>query len=101
MSEVNQTPVTTENQNTVVCSYVISRYENGDITVDNNTAIEGIAQLSSEALYKDIEDVADIIRNRRIENASYRGIQRFYADMQAYEEQQAAAAQAQGVNPTV
>lgn len=97
MSEVNQN-VAQPTENEAVCSYVITRFANGDIKVENNTSLEGVTPLSSEGLYKDIEDVADIIKNRRIENAAYRGIYRFYTEMEQREAERAAAFPV-GVNP--
>ena len=96
MSEVNQNVA---NEPAVVVSYTITRFENGDIKVENNP-VEGAQTLTNEALYKDIEDVADTIHNRRLENAAYRGIYRFYAERKQ-REAQAAAAAAQQVDPTV
>lgn len=96
MNEMNQNM--TAEAPKAVASYVITRFENGDIRVDNNDQIEGIDVLSNEQLYKDIEDVADIIKNRRIENAAYRGIYRFYAEM---EQREMAAQQAAMNEPTL
>ena len=95
MSELNKN-TNAQAEPKVVVSYIVSRFDNGDIRVENNP-IEGITVLNSEALYKDVEDVAETIKNRRIENAAYRGIYRFYADMEK-REQAAAAGQ---VDPTV
>ena len=100
MSEVNQNAVAETVENKAVTSYVITRFENGDVRVENNTAIEGTTPLSNEGLYKDIEDVAETIKNRRTENAAYRGIYRFYAEMEQREQEAQAAAQA-NVDPTV
>lgn len=86
------------NSPVAVVAYTITRYDNGDIKVEN-ASVPGTQNLSNEALYKDIEDVSEIIRNRRIENAAYRGIYRFYADLEKRQAQ--AAAEAQGVDPTV
>lgn len=95
MSDLNKNANAVPNP---VVSYTVTRFDNGDIRVDNNE-IEGITPLSNEGLYKDIEDVAKTIENRRIENAAYRGIYRFYSEM----EQREAAARdaAAGADPTV
>lgn len=66
----------------VKVAYTIRRYENGDVDIVN-ADIEGTVKLGSEALYKDLEDVAEIIRLKRIENAAYSGVMRFYRSMQA------------------
>ena len=97
MNEMNQNAQAVENK--VVVSYIVSRFENGDIRVENNP-VEGITLLSNEALYKDLEDVAKTIENRRIENAAYRGIYRFYADMEA-RERAAAMSGVQQAEPTI
>lgn len=65
----------------VKVAYTIRRYENGDVDVVN-ADVEGAVKLGSEALYKDLEDVAEIIRLKRIENAAYSGVLRFYQSMQ-------------------
>ena len=75
-----------------VC-YKITRYENGDIDVEN-VEVEGATQLSDEGIYKDIEDVARIINLTRIENASYTGVRRFYAEVAAAQQQAAQQEQA-------
>jgi hypothetical protein len=97
MNESNKN-TNTQAEPKVVVSYIVSRFDNGDIRVENNP-IEGITVLNSEALYKDVEDVAETIKNRRIENATYRGLCRFYADMEKRE--QAAVTAAGQVDPTV
>ena len=81
-------------KNPVVCSYIISRYENGDIKVENNEAIEGITLLNSEGLYKNIEEVAESIKSRRIENAAYLGVRRFYEELER-------SAQESAIDPTI
>lgn len=91
--------VAATNSPVAVVAYTITRYDNGDIKVEN-ASVPGTQNLSNEALYKDIEDVSEIIRNRRLENAAYRGIYRFYAEMEQ-REAQAAAEAAQNIDPTV
>lgn len=76
------------NEPKLTVAYTIKRFANGDVEVDN-ADIEGaedLVKLSSEALYKDIEDVAETIRLKRIENAAYSGVVRFFRVMQAQEE---------------
>lgn len=98
MNEATQNQAAMTEENKAVTSYVITRFANGDVRVENNTNIEGTTPLSNEGLYKDIEDVAETIKNRRIENAAYRGIYRFYAEM---EQREAAAQAALCADPTV
>ena len=68
----------------VVVAYTVKRYENGDIDVED-AKLEGTTEVTSEAIYKDIEDVAKVINLKRTENAAYAGVMRFYRDMQAAE----------------
>lgn len=75
----------------VVTAYVVKRYENGDIDVED-AGLEGTEPMTSEQIYKDIEDVAKLVANKRVENAAYYGAYRFFMDMRAREE--AAMAQA-------
>lgn len=77
---MNETPVADERK--VSVAYTIMRYENGDVDV-KHAGVEGTTELSSEGMYKDIEDVARIIQLKRIENASYAGVLRFYQQAQA------------------
>lgn len=76
----------------VVVAYTVFRNEDGSIDV-KDAGVEGTTTLSSEEIYKDIEDVAKVIKNKRTENAAYvgayNGVSRFFADMQ---KQQAEAA---------
>lgn len=65
-------------------AYTVKRYENGDVDVEH-AGIEGTTELSSEGMYKDIEDVARIINLKRIENAAFAGVYRFYQQAQAAE----------------
>lgn len=65
-------------------AYIVKRYENGDVDVEH-AGIEGTTELSSEGMYKDIEDVARIINLKRIENAAFAGVYRFYQQAQAAE----------------
>jgi hypothetical protein len=70
----------------------------GSIDVEDAN-VEGTTTLNSEAIYKDIEDVAKIISFKRIENAAYGGVARFYREIAAAQEQ-AAQEQAQA-EPTI
>lgn len=74
----------------IVMAYTVKRFENGDIDVED-AHLEGTTEVASEAIYKDIEDVARVIALKRTENAAYAGVMRFYRDMQAAEQQAAAA----------
>lgn len=76
----------------IVTAYVVKRYENGDIDVED-AKLEGTEPLVSEQIYKDIEDVARVIANKRVENAAYVGAYRFFAELRAREEAEMAAAQ--------
>jgi hypothetical protein len=80
-----------ENVKKVVTAYVVKRYENGDIDVED-AGLEGTETLQSEQIYKDIEDVARVIANKRVENAAYVGAYRFFNDLRAREEAEARAA---------
>ena len=63
----------------LLVAYTVRRYEDGSIDVVD---AGGEATVGTEQIYKDIEDVADIIR---IENAAYAGISRFYSAVAAQE----------------
>lgn len=66
----------------VLVAYTVRRYEDGSIDVVD---AGGEATVGTEQIYKDIEDVADIIKMKRIENAAYAGISRFYSAVAAQE----------------
>lgn len=74
----------------VSVAYVVIHYDNGDIDVRNADGFEGATEITNEAIFKDIEDVAERISLMRVENAAYVGARRFYADVAAA---QAAAAE--------
>lgn len=81
----------------VSVAYTVVRYENGEIELKNAEGYEGATALSVDGISKDIEDVANIVSLKRTENAAYMGVRRFYAEVQAaQEEAAAAAAQAEG-----
>ena len=73
-----------EQEKKVVASYTVVKYDDGSIDV-KDAGVEGAAVLGSEEIYKDIEDVAKVIANKRIENAAfvgaYNGTARFYEDV--------------------
>lgn len=69
-----------ETERKPVVAYIVKRFEDGGINV-TNADIEGTTALSSEALYKDIEEVAETIKLKRIENAAYAGARKFYQDL--------------------
>lgn len=75
----------------IVTAYIVKRYENGDIDVED-AKLEGTEPLQSEQIYKDVEEVARVIANKRIENAAYVGAYRFFNDLRAREEAEARAA---------
>ena len=75
----------------IVTAYVVKRYDNGDIDVED-AHLEGTSEMTSEQIYKDIEDVSKTIGLKRIENAAFAGVYRFYSDIQ--NQAQAAAEQA-------
>lgn len=77
-----ETPV----ERKVSVAYTIKRYENGDVDV-SHAGIEGTTELSSEGMYKDIEDVARIIQLKRVENAAYAGVLRFYQAAQSAQDE--------------
>ena len=68
----------------VAVAYTVTRYEDGSIDV-TDAGVEGATVLTSEEIYKDVEDVARIIANKRIENAAfvgaYNGTAKFYEDV--------------------
>ena len=75
-----------------VVAYTIKRYEDGSVDgVD--AGIEGTEKMTSEEIYKDIEEVARIVANKRVENAAfvgaYNGTAKFYKDVQAAKEEPA------------
>lgn len=84
----------------VIFAYTVSRNEDGSVDV-KNAGLEGVEDISNEAIYKDIEDVARLIEMKRASDtaftAAYNGAAKFYQDLAA---QQKAAAQAAVVNPT-
>lgn len=88
-----------ENEKKVVVSYTVERYDNGDIDVKDNK-VEGTTEMQPEAIYKDIEDVAAVIKMKRYENAAYVGARRFYMDLQrAQQEQEREPAQVHEAEP--
>jgi predicted RNA binding protein with dsRBD fold (UPF0201 family) len=75
----------------VVAAYVVKHFDNGDISVED-AGLEGTTKMADEEIYKDVEEVAETIRLKRIENAAragaYGGVYQFYSDL----EKRAAAA---------
>lgn len=73
----------------VAVAYTVYRNEDGSIDV-HDAGVENTATLTNEEIYKDIEEVAKIIANKRTENAAYvgayNGVSRFFADMQKQQE---------------
>lgn len=82
MAEEKVMNETVADERKVSVAYTIKRYENGDVDVVH-AGIEGTTELTSEGMYKDIEDVARIIQLKRVENAAYAGVLRFYQNAQA------------------
>ena len=78
-------------ENKLVVAYTIKRYANGDVDVED-AKLEGTENITSEEIYKDVEDVARLVANKRIENAAYAGAYRFFAELRAREEALAAQA---------
>ena len=68
-----------------VVADTIMRFDNGDVDV-KDAGVEGTTPLNSEAIYKDIEDVAKIIELKRVENAAFAGVYRFYQQANAAQE---------------
>lgn len=83
-----------EEEKKVVVAYTVFRNSDGSVDV-KDAGVEGTTTLSSEEIYKDVEDVARIIKNKRTENAAYvgayNGVSRFFADMQKQQAEAAAA----------
>lgn len=67
----------------LVMAYVVKRYENGDTDIEN-AEVEGVElpKLTNEEMYKDVEEVAKLIKHKRIENAAYLGCYRFFQDQE-------------------
>ena len=80
----------------IVSAYIVKRFDNGDIDVED-AKLEGTTPLGNEDIYKDIEDVSKTISLKRMENAAFAGVYRFYADLEA--RAQAAAQQAAAEGP--
>lgn len=80
----------------LVVAYTVMRYEDGSVDAVD-AGMEGTTAVSSEEAYKDIEDVAKLIANKRIENAAYvgayNGTARFYQDANAAKAAQEQAAE--------
>lgn len=78
----------------VVVAYVVKRYEDGSVDVED-AKLEETQEMGSEEIFKDIEDVAKLIANKRVENAAYvgayRGTAKFYEDYNAAQVAQAEA----------
>lgn len=76
----------------LVVAYTVYRYEDGSVDV-KNAEMEGTNPVSTEEAYKDVEDVAKLIANKRIENAAYvgayNGTARFYQDVNAAKQAEA------------
>lgn len=70
-----------EDSKKVAYAYTIIRYANGDTDVED-AKLEGTTEMSSEDIYKDIEEVSKIISIKRVENAAYAGVLRFYQDVE-------------------
>lgn len=76
----------------VLTAYTVIRYEDGSVDVRNADGFEGAAEITGDAIYKDIEEVSRMIALKRTENAAYAGVRRFYAEVSAAQE----AAQKEG-----
>lgn len=68
----------------IVMAYTVKRYEDGSVDVAD-AELEGVDKCTSEEAYKDIEDVAQMIKFKRYENAAfvgaYNGTAKFYQDV--------------------
>lgn len=71
----------------VLVAYTVKVYEDGGRDVED-AKLEGTQPLSAEQIYKDIEDTAKIIEQKRIENAAYAGVRRFYEQIAAEQAKQ-------------
>lgn len=74
----------------LVTAYIVKRFEDGTIAVED-AGMEGTETLTDELMYKDIEEVAKVVANKRVENAAYYGAYRFYMDLQARQQAEMAA----------
>lgn len=76
----------------IVVAYTIYRNADGSIDV-KDAGVEGTTTIADEEIYKDIEDVARIIKQKRIENAAfvgaYNGTSKFFANMAAQQQAEA------------
>lgn len=82
----------------IAVAYTVKRYEDGSVDVED-AKLEGTQEMTTEQIYKDVEDVAELIKLKRVENSAYIGIRRFYADVQAAQEK--AEAEQAAPNPTL
>ena len=80
----------------IAYAYTVLRYENGDTDVQD-AKLEGTTEMTADNIYKDIEDVARIIGNKRVENAAYAGVLRFYQDIERKQAEQIAASEDAGL----
>lgn len=80
--EINQTQ-----EPKVSFAYVVKHFEDGSVTVEDAN-IEGTTRISANEMYADIEDVAKTIGLRRVSDAAYQGVVRFFNEMRNQQEQQ-------------
>lgn len=84
-----------ENEKKLVMAYVVKRYDNGDTDIEN-AEIEGVElpKLTNEEMYRDVEEVAKLIKHKRMEQAAYLGCYRFFQDQERARQQAMAEAAA-------
>jgi hypothetical protein len=78
----------------VLFAYTVTRNEDGSIDVVS-AGLEGVPEISVPNIYKDIKEVAELVRMKELSDASmvaaYNGVAKFFQDVNA---QQKAAAEA-------
>jgi hypothetical protein len=78
----------------VLYAYTVTRNEDGSIDV-KSAGLEGVDEISVPNIYKDIKEVAELVRLKEYTDAamvaSYNGVAKFFQDVNA---QQRAAAEA-------
>lgn len=82
-------------ENKVVYSYTVARLENGDIDVKS---VDG-EELSNDAIFKDIKEVAKRVELKEVQDAAfvgaYNGTRKFFSDVEAQNKAAAEAIAAQ------
>jgi len=76
-----------------VFSYTVTRFDDSSVDVlDNSTALEGVEPITSQEIYDDIENVAELVAQKKAYNLAYSASHQYYQDL--IKAQQAAQAKA-------